>query len=271
MNPMEENFYLPQTTYLKSVIQSIWQVDGYPGYHTEFIVPKGIIEMIFNFGESKPIQANINGRDFQLAKCFMNGYRTLPVLVELPQRHTYLGIQFHPAAIKHLLNIPAREFTNEAIDMMLTDGFFNLLWEQLAESKLFAQRVHIIKKWLEDKFIELTAQESLMNAYLQNPFLKPMKVQDLAAKLCYSPRHLNRKIYELTKMNTEEILLYSKYLKALHLLHFTDHSLTEIGYKSGFSDQSHFIKSFKLLTHLTPGNYREFKSHLPGHIFKNVR
>ncbi len=128
---MEENFYQPRTTYLKSVIQAIWQVDGYPGYRHEFIVPKGLMEMIFDFGESKPIQANFNGKDFQLAKCFMSGYRTMPVQHDLPQRHTYLGIQFHPAAIKHVLNVPAGEFTNEPMDMTLVEEFFNILWEQL--------------------------------------------------------------------------------------------------------------------------------------------
>lgn len=72
-------------------------------------------------------------------------------------------------------------------------------------------------------------------------------------------------------MNTEEMLLYKKYLHAVHLMHRGDLSLTEIAYESYFSDQSHFIKSFKAYTGMTPGAYKRTKSAVPGHIFEDVR
>ena len=63
---MEEKLYIPETTYLKSIIRSIWQVYGHPGYDREIIVPKGIAEMIFDLGESKHVQVRLNGREFPL-------------------------------------------------------------------------------------------------------------------------------------------------------------------------------------------------------------
>ena len=98
-----------------------------------------------------------------------------------------------------------------------------------------------------------------------------LSVKELAQSLCYSPRQLSRKMAEATGMNTEEILLYKKYLHAVHLMHHTDWSLTQIAYQSNFSDQSHFIKSFKTYTKMTPGEYRAGKSYVKGHIFENVR
>ena len=72
-------------------------------------------------------------------------------------------------------------------------------------------------------------------------------------------------------MNTEEILLYKKYLHAVHLMHHTNLLLTKIAYQSHFSDQSHFIKSFKAYAQLTPGEYSRNKGNVKGHIFENVR
>ena len=72
-------------------------------------------------------------------------------------------------------------------------------------------------------------------------------------------------------MNTEEMLLYKKYLHSVDLIHQTDYSLTEIAYQSNFSDQSHFIKSFKDYTSMTPGEYKRNKSFVKGHLFENVR
>lgn len=45
--PLNNNVYIPQITYLKTQIRSIWQVEGKPGFQTETILPKGNAELIF--------------------------------------------------------------------------------------------------------------------------------------------------------------------------------------------------------------------------------
>lgn len=110
-----------------------------------------------------------------------------------------------------------------------------------------------------------------MNDFLSGASWHNVSVTALASSLCYSSRHLSRKITEATGMNTEEMLLYKKYLHAVLLMHHSDLTLTEIAHESHFSDQSHFIKSFKAYTGMTPGAYRRMKSDMQGHIFEDVR
>ena len=114
-------------------------------------------------------------------------------------------------------------------------------------------------------------REKLMNHFLCAVNQHDLSVTELANLLCYSPRQLSRKIFETTGMNTEEILLYKKYLHAVHLMHHTNLLLTKVAYQSHFSDQAHFIRSFKAYTQLTPGKYNRNKSNVKGHIFENVR
>ena len=78
-------------------------------------------------------------------------------------------------------------------------------------------------------------------------------------------------MFEATGMNTEEMLLYKKYLHAVHLIHNTQLSLTAIAYRSQFSDQSHLVKTFKAYARMTPGDYRRNKAFVKGHIYGNVR
>lgn len=52
----------------------------------------------------------------------------------------------------------------------------------------------------------------------------------------------------------------------MHLIHTSELSLTEIAYNSNFFDQSHFIKTFKGYSCLTPHEYRKRKSETIGHI-----
>lgn len=268
---MNSHFFTPQKPHLKGSIRSVWQVDDLTPFRNENILPKGVVEIIFNFSESPPLNAVIGDRSFQLAKCFINGYNTCPIWLQLPKHHIFFGVQFHPVSIWHFFGAPACEFTNIAVDLTLLNPSFNSLWHQLAEKKTFNERVGTIVEWIEGKNIEATSQEQMLNFFLENDNLRNLAVTELAKVLCFSSRHLSRKMYELAKMNTEEVLLYKKYLHAVHLIHSTNLSMTAVAYHSNFADQSHFIRSFKLFAQITPGEYSRNKSFVQGHIYKDVR
>ncbi len=268
---MNSNIYIPQSAHLRSMINAVWQTEGRPGFNRETIIPKGVIEIIFDLGGSSPVQASLGNKQFPLPKYFINGFNTLPLQLQLPQKQYYFGVQLQPVVIKQLLGVPAGEFTNQSVDLSLLDGFFHSLWHQLAEADSFNGRVKIISDWLQKKSINKSPQEEMMDLFLINPYAESMPVSSLAKTLYYSPRHLSRKLNNLTGMNTEEVLLYKKYLHAVHLMQANDLSLTQVAYKSNFTDQSHFIRSFKAYAQMTPGEYRQMKSHIPGHFYKNVQ
>lgn len=268
---MHQESYLPQTPYIKNIVRSIWQIEGVTTFQNETILPKGIIEIIFNFSEDNSIIGIVNSQSFQLPRCFLSGINTHSIQLQLPQHQTFLGIQFNPVAIKYLLEVPCCEFTDQTIDLNLLNLSFNSLWHKLVEKKTFNERVALLIAWLESRSIHFSQREILLNSILEPNGQHILPVPEIARTLCYSARHLSRKIYELTKMNTEQILLYKKYLHSLYEIHYSDNSLTEISYNSNFADQSHFVKVFKSFTSLTPGNYKKIKSSMPGHIYQNVR
>ncbi len=268
---MNNEIYIPQTTLLKNAIRSIWQVNDQTFYQNEIIIPKAVVEIIFDLGENDPIESNINNKQFQLAKCFINGFNTQPIELELPRKQFFFAVQFHPAAIKKCFGVPASEFANRVIDLTLIDITFKTLWQQVVEAKTFKERVDIILKWAENKLIVTHPREQLLNLFLESHHQHDISIKDLAKNLCYSPRHLSRKIQESTGMNTEQALLYKKYLQSVHLMHTANLSLTAIAYQSNFADQSHFIRTFKTFANITPKEYSLQKSNLQGHIYKNVR
>jgi AraC-like DNA-binding protein len=253
------------------VIHSIWQVEHFTSFQKEQIIPKGIVEIIFNFSDSSFIPAQLGSKQYHLTNCFINGFNTAPIGLQLPKQQVFFGVRFQPLAIKKIFGIPACEFSDIAVDLTMLDISLYSLWHQLAEQNKFAIRVSIFCAWIERKFLDWQPQEKLINNFLCAINQHDLSVTELANSLCYSPRHLSRKVFEATGMNTEEILLYKKYLHAVHLIHHTDLSLTEIAYQSHFSDQSHFIKSFKAYTKMTPGEYKRNKSYMEGHIYENVR
>lgn len=268
---MNNYFHIPQASHHRCVIHSIWQVERFNSYHHENIIPKGIVEIIFNFENSAQIPASVGSKQYQLSKCFINGYNTLPIQLQLPTQQEFFGVRLQPVAVKKVFGAPGCEFLDIPVDLTLLDPTVNTLWHQLAEQNNFERRILDFLKWIDQRIPDLQPQEKLINDFLCSIDQHDLSVTDLASSLCYSPRHLSRKLSEATGINTEEILVYKKYLHAVHLIHHTELSLTEIAYQSHFSDQSHFIKTFKTYATLTPGEYKRNKSRLKGHLYKNVR
>jgi AraC-like DNA-binding protein len=268
---LNSNRYIPQTPDIKNIIHSIWQVEGVTAFHKENIIPKGIVEVIFNFSDGSPVLAYLGDNQYHLGNCFINGFNTTPVKIGLPEKQVFFGVQLQPLAVKKIFGIPACEFSDMVVDLAFIDSAFRSLWYQLAEQNNFENRVSLFSNWMVRKLPDWQPREKLVNDSISAIDQHDLSVTELANSLCYSPRQLSRKIAEATGMNTEEILLYKKYLHAVHLIHHTDLSLTEITYQSHFSDQSHFIKSFKTYTNMTPGEYKASRSFVKGHIYENVR
>jgi AraC-like DNA-binding protein len=240
-------------------------------FQKEVIVPKGIIEIIFNFNIENGIPCHINGKAFHIQHCFVSGFNTSPVNLALPGHHHFFGVRLQPLAVKKICKAPGAELLNSPVDLTLLNKEFLSLWHQLAEQNSFRSRVKVFLLWIEGKINEQHAQEEMINRFLTGSENHLLSVKEAANLLCYSPRHMSRKLSEATGLNAEEILLYKKYLVAMHLVHNTDMSLTEITFESGFSDQSHFIRTFKTFTNMTPKHYRTNKSFREGHFFQNVR
>jgi AraC-like DNA-binding protein len=229
------------------------------------------VEVIFNFSGSSPILAQMGCKQYHLSNCFINGFNKTPIQVQLPRQQVFFGILFQPLAVKKIFGTPACEFSDITVDLTLLDSNFHTLWYQLAEQDDFNNRVSVFLRWLTKNFIDCQPQEQLLNNFLYSINLHDLSVTKLANSLCYSPRHLSRKLFEATGMNTEEILLYKKYLHAVDLIHQTELSLTKIAYQCHFSDQSHFIKTFKSFTEITPGEYKRNMSYVKSHMYEIVR
>jgi AraC-like DNA-binding protein len=268
---LNSNFYTPQDPGFKQLVQSIWQVNQVSVFNKEYIIPKGVVEIIFNFSDGAPILAHLGKTITTLPHCFINGFNSSPVEIQLPRQQVFFGVVLQPLAVKKILKHPAGSFADLTVDLSLLNPVFNSLWQQLAAQGDFNKRVSIFLNWLQEYCRQYEPQERLLDHFLYAADQHTLSIKQLSSTLCYSPRHISRKITEATGMNTETFLLYKKYLHAVQLMQHSNLSLTAIAYQSHFSDQSHFIRSFKAYTKMTPKEYQRTKSLVKCHIYKDVR
>jgi AraC family transcriptional regulator len=91
-------------------------------------------------------------------------------------------------------------------------------------------------------------------------FQRPLSLADLAATAGVHPVHLARAFREhqgITVAAYTRRLRFERSLRELAELGTSQRSLAEIAQAAGFADQSHFSRTFKKLTGLTPKAYRD--------------
>ena len=86
---------------------------------------------------------------------------------------------------------------------------------------------------------------------------RKLTVDAIANDLDIHPNYFIRKFKAKVGFTFGEYLIRQRISKAIDLMLCTKKSLTQISVESGFYDQSHFIKHFKLAFKTTPSHYRK--------------
>ena len=85
-----------------------------------------------------------------------------------------------------------------------------------------------------------------------------LSLKDISEDLNVHPAYLSRQFAKyFDNLTFGEYIRKLRIDKAIHLLHYTKHSLSEIAYLTGFSDQSHFTRIFKKHTGQNPSDYKK--------------
>jgi len=83
-----------------------------------------------------------------------------------------------------------------------------------------------------------------------------ISIKKLREKLCVTERTLERHFLKEIGVNAKQFAKIIQFRSAMKQMTETDYiNLTEIGYDSGFADQSHFIRSFKRYTGKSPKKF----------------
>jgi len=96
--------------------------------------------------------------------------------------------------------------------------------------------------------------------YIRDNLSEPLSLDQIAGHFYISKHYLCRIFKAATGFSVMEYIIYSRVLLARQLLQ-EGVSVQQAGERSGFSDNSHFIRTFGHLTGVTPGRYsKEYQS-----------
>ena len=93
--------------------------------------------------------------------------------------------------------------------------------------------------------------------YIEDNLSSDLSLAEVAAVVDLSTYHFVRAFKQTTGVTPHQYLLNSRVERAKRLLAETELPLVEIGYRIGFSSQSHFTTIFRRLARQTPKAYRD--------------
>jgi two-component system, response regulator YesN len=99
-----------------------------------------------------------------------------------------------------------------------------------------------------------------VQTYVSTNLDEPLKLLDISKHFHYNAAYLGRLIKEKTGTNFNNYILKLRIIKAQSLLINTNLLIREISRQIGFKDPEHFTKKFKVITGMTPSEYREKKT-----------
>ena len=137
-------------------------------------------------------------------------------------------------------------------------------YDLMLRAQIYRLIYRIIRAWIEKGLDpeactdppEKTSAIDRITELIDSRLFEPLRVQELAAECHLSYSAFAVQFRERYGMTCKEYIERMRMLKAEEYLRFTDLDISEISRETGFSDSSHFIRSFKQKNGITPKQYR---------------
>ena len=196
---------------------------------------------------------------------FLYGQTLDPVSLQVKGPYNYVVFQLYPFASNYLLGVDPRELNDECFDLLQLD---HINVEAYKDRLILANHLEDQIEIISDLMIELislhriTGHDGIQKAI--HTILKnrgQIAIKELIEEIHITERTLERNFLTqvgLTPKQFARIIQFQYSLSKLTEDNFD--KLTEISADSGFSDQSHFIRTFKKYTGQTPSYYLKHTS-----------
>ncbi len=195
-----------------------------------------------------------------LSNFFLYGQTLQPIEIIIEGAYEMIAFQLFPFASKLLLGINPKELNDDCYNLMdLEYGQPEFHFNKLKNEKDPTLKCQIISNFIFDLLKHSASNPDQLATMAINIILKAqgaISIKDLTAQLYTTERSLERKFASeigLSPKQFAKIIQFNYSLNKLNDSHYS--KLSDIGYESGYSDQSHFIKSFKKFTGKTPKEF----------------
>ena len=192
---------------------------------------------------------------------FLYGQTVKPVLMSLAGPFKVIVFYLYPYAIKSLFRFGAHELTDGCLDLGLhATASFKPAVEAIQEATITEHQVAAISKYL---LAVIERQRILVDTTIQyavNRITKTngqVSLKELRNMLFVTERTFERRFEQHVGISPKLFARICQFHASRQQLHQHDYlKMSDLAYGNGYTDQSHFIRSFREFTGVAPLEYR---------------
>lgn len=216
------------------------------------VLPDTCVELFLNY-TSTPIAVI----DQELYKRSIVCFRlSRPVDVQMRKGAGCLAVCFHPGMAYPFIRMPMHLFKDTTVNFFdLWNGATSELEDKLARIPNDEGRSAVVQDFLLGQLKlgkqDLQVAHCLSKAQLTRGSIPVVKLAEVTG---LSQRQLSRRFHQSVGLSPKEYLGACRFSSSLQYLgRYPRMSLTEIAHLSGYYDQAHFIRDYKVYTGHSPG------------------
>ena len=167
---------------------------------------------------------------------------------------------FYPHTIGMFIDTPPSAFYNQEISgYTIGNKQLNRLADQIFDCADSKTAISLIEQWLTARIIPSLNIERIGASLSAVPRSPSTSVENLAGIACLSKKQYGRLFREYVGMNPKEYGRIARFQRALRMMQLGSRDYAGIAYANGYSDQSHFIRDFRLFSGITPKQLAEYQ------------
>lgn len=248
---------------LRPFVDKLWYCGAQHFANRTLTLPLLHHELVFNFSDYFGIFRN-GGRDVVLEKVssWISGIQTMPTVSESKGRHEMMGVLFKPHGLKAFSHYPAVEFEDNFVDAALVfDVSFKSLLDRLQETTKPKAKMLLIQNYLlsqlKSESLPTYVDESIR--LFQGTGTARVSVKETCQHISVSNKTLIQSYQKYVGVTPIKYLQIQSVNQALaSLAKNPQQAFTGLAHHLHYSDQPHFIHSFKAFTGLTPTQYANY-------------
>jgi AraC-like DNA-binding protein len=248
--------------HLKSYVQYFWTLEGEERFQDpQALGPlaDGCPGLIF-----QPLEAGsfYDDEGKRLAEVFLYGQTITRTAIYLVGSFRMVGVCFYPDALKPVFGFNAIELTDTCIDVdLMCQVREGQLSEKLLTVPTSKERIDIICNFLWTGISKHAVQQDLITRQALSEIIDSggqVSLPMLQKKFNLSERTFERRFNSFVGITPKLFSRVCKFQASLNQLKTNQYSrLSDIAFDNGFTDQSHFIRTFREFTGITPEQFQK--------------
>jgi AraC-like DNA-binding protein len=222
--------------------------------------PSGYGSLVFNYADPYRLQTQKNGIT-EVPTSFLSGQSTSSYQLQLKGQIGMIGAVFRPAGLNSLFGLPMYEFTDERIDLagVLGDRI-RTIQERIAEPNSPTERIRLLEAFLTHQLVRYDAKTDRTD-YVANLIVEQrgiININELMDELYVCRRQFERNFLNKVGVSPK---YYARIRRIGYLCaqlagkQWTVDDWHDVIYRSGYYDQSHFIREFTGFMGRSPSLY----------------